>query len=104
LEQLFPDTALIVVVAVVNHEAPQMSGTLRTASTVLGVGAGVATAEEIAKAASAAAVDGREIVGILVADPEPTDQTTGGVPQVGRAAAQRRIPTRITGIPTETRR
>ena len=103
LDNLPSDATLVVVVVVVDSTRPQMPGTLRTASTLLGVTAGVATAEELARAATGAAADGGEIVGILVADPDPTDQTTGSVPVLGRPT-RRRIPTRITGVPTETRR
>ena len=35
-----------------------------------------------------AAVDGREVAGILVADPESTDRTTGRIPQLSTAATQ----------------
>jgi hypothetical protein len=47
--------------------------------------------------------DGCEITGILVADPEPTDHTTGRVPQVSRPA-RRRQPTRLKGVTTEITR
>lgn len=76
-----PDAVLTVVVAVVDDQTPRMPETIRTTSTVLGVSAGAATADQLARAASSAAADGREIAGILVADPEPTDRTTGRIPQ-----------------------
>ena len=60
---------------------------MRTTATVLGVSAGAATAEQLARVAVSAAVDGREIVGILVADPEPADNTTGRIPQLATAGA-----------------
>jgi hypothetical protein len=47
--------------------------------------------------------DGRELTVILVADPEPTDHTTGRIPQLSRPA-QRRLPTRLKGMKTEIRR
>ncbi len=98
-------TALIVVAAVVNEQTPRLPGlpdTTRTAAMLLGVSAGAATAEQLARAAASAATDGREIVGILVADPEPTDKTTGQIPQL--AQPMRRRPTRLSGITTEIRR
>jgi capsular polysaccharide biosynthesis protein len=98
-----PDTALVVVVAVVDGKEPKMPDTLRTSATALGVSAGAATAEQLARAAVAAAADGREITGILVADPEPTDQTTGRIPHLVRPA-RRRVPNRLRGIVTEIRR
>ena len=98
-----PDAALTVVVAVVDGRSPRMPDTMRTTATVLGVSAGAATAEQLARVAVSAAADGRDIAGILVADPDPADQTTGRLPQLARPA-QRRMPTRMTGITTEIRR
>jgi len=63
----------------------------------------VATAEELARVAMSAAVSGRDIAGILVADPEPTDRTTGRVARLPRAT-HRRLPTRLMGITTEIKR
>jgi hypothetical protein len=95
--------ALTVVVAVVDGEAPSVAATMRTATTVLGVSAGAVTAEQLARVAASAAADGREIAGILVADPDPADRTTGRLPQLMQPA-QRKMPTRITGIQTEAKR
>ena len=95
--------AFVVVVTVVDGGAPRMPDTVRTAATVLGVTAGAATAEQLARAATAAAADGREIAGILVADPEPGDQTTGRIPHLA-SAVRRRMPTRDNDVPTESRR
>jgi len=98
-----PDTALTVVAAVVDRNSPQMPETMRTAATVLGVSAGAATAEQLARAAMAAATDGRNVVGILVADPEPTDRTSGLIPQLPRPA-NRGLATRLKGMTTEIKR
>jgi len=97
------DAALMVVVAVVDSQAPRVPDTARTTTTVLGVSAGAATAEQLARVAVNAAAHGREIVGILVADPEPADKTTGQIPQLTRPA-RRRLPTRLSGITTEITR
>jgi capsular polysaccharide biosynthesis protein len=86
--------ALTVVVATVDGKAPDLTGTMRTTATVLGVSAGGTTAEQLARVAVNAARDGREITGILVADPDPTDPTTGSVPQTDRPT-HRRMPTRL---------
>ena len=94
---------LTVIVTVVDEQTPRVAEMTRTTLAVLGVSAGVATAEDLARAAASAADRGRPIAGILVADPDPADHTTGRIPQLARPAAQRR-PTRLTGIPTETRR
>jgi capsular polysaccharide biosynthesis protein len=98
-----PDTALVIVVAVVDSRAPKMPDTMRTNATVIGVSAGSATAEQLARAAVAAGADGREITGILVADPDPADQTTGRIPQLAQSA-RGTLPNRMRGVVTEIKR
>jgi len=93
--------ALTIVSAVVDDQASQVGQVMRTTATVLGVSAGVATAEQLARVAISAASDGRDIGGIVVADPDSADQTTGRLPEPSRPT-QRRLPTRRTG--TVTRR
>jgi capsular polysaccharide biosynthesis protein len=95
--------ALTVVIGVVNGENPKVANTVRAATTVLAVSAGSATGEQLARVATSAAVAGRDIAWILVADPDPADQTTGRMPQVGRPA-DGRIPRRVVTVPTENRR
>ena len=90
--------AFVVVVAVVDSQEPHIPDTVRTAATVLGVSAGGATAEQLARAATVAAVDGRDIDGILVANPDPDDQTSGRIPRL--MPMRRALPTRINGRPT----
>ena len=90
-------------VAVVDGQTPQVADTMRTTATVLGVSAGAATAEQLARVAASAAADGRDITGILVADPDPADHTTGRLPELARPA-HRKMPTRVTSTSTETRR
>jgi capsular polysaccharide biosynthesis protein len=97
------DVTLVVVVAVVDGKNPQMPDTMHTTATLLGVSAGAATADQLARVAVSAGSDGREITGILVADPDSADATTGRLPQLGRRG-HRRMPTRMTGITTEIRR
>lgn len=96
-------TVLTVLVATVDGHTPQMPDTMPSAAAVLGVSSGSATAEQLARIAVSAAVDGREIVGILVADPDPTDITTGQVPQLA-PLIRHRLPTRLTGMTTEIRK
>ena len=98
-----PRAALSVVVATVDGDAPRVADTMRAAVTVLGVSAGAATADQLARIAASAAADGRHISGILVADPDPADNTTGRLPQLARPG-QRRMPTRLTGTARETKR
>jgi capsular polysaccharide biosynthesis protein len=93
---------LAIVVAVVDGQSPQVAGLMRTTATVLGVTAGAVTAEQLARVAASAAADGRHLAGILVADPDPADRTTGRIPQLARPT-QRRMPTRISGMSTKVR-
>jgi capsular polysaccharide biosynthesis protein len=93
---------LTIVVTVVDSNTPRMPGTIRTAAAVLAVSAGAATAEQLARAAVCAAVDGRDVVGILVADPERTDRSTGRIPRLVQPS-RRRMPTRLNGFSTEIR-
>jgi capsular polysaccharide biosynthesis protein len=98
-----PDGELTVVVAVVESRSPKMPDVMQTAATVLGVSSGAATAEQLARVAISADASGRGITGFLIANPEPTDHTTGRAPQVSRPL-QRRLPTRLAGMTTEIRR
>jgi capsular polysaccharide biosynthesis protein len=95
--------ALTVFVAVVDGRTPQPPHTMPASTTLLGVSAGAATAEQIARVAVNAAADGRGIAGILVADPEPADHTSGLVPQLAQPR-RHRLPTRLSGTTTEIRR
>jgi capsular polysaccharide biosynthesis protein len=97
-----PGVGLTVVVAVVDGKVPRVADTMHTVATVLGVSAGAATAEQLARVAISAAMSGRDIAGILVADPDPADHTTGRVPRPARQGL-RTVPTRMTGATTETR-
>jgi capsular polysaccharide biosynthesis protein len=97
------NAALTVVVVVVDSQTPQVTGTITTTATVIGVSAGGATAQQLARVATSVAADGREIAGILVADPEPTDHTTGRIPQPLRPA-QHRVLARPKDTITEIKR
>jgi capsular polysaccharide biosynthesis protein len=97
------DATLAVIVGVVDGRNPQIPDTMRTTTTLLGVSAGAATADQLARVAVSADSGDREITGILVADPDSADATTGRLPHLGRRAG-RRPPTRVTGIATEIRR
>lgn len=97
----WPQAVLTVVVAVVDDRHPQVAGTMRANATVLGVSAGAVTAAQLARFSASAASVGRRCAGILVADPDPTDPTTGRHPQLARPD---QMPTRITGTPLVTRR
>ena len=98
-----PGAALTIVVAVVDAQTPKVADTMHATTTVLGVSAGATTAGQLARAASSAAADGREIDGILVADPEPTDHTTGRNPEPP-GPMQPKVPGRLRSLGTEIRR
>jgi len=95
------DAALIVVVTVLDSRAPLMPQTVATDTTVLGVSAGGTTADQLARAAVAADADGREVSGILVADPDPADQSSGRTTRL--LAPRRQLPSRVHDVPTEAR-
>ncbi len=98
-----PGAALTIVVAVVDAQAPKVADTMHATTTVISVSAGAATSGQLARAASSAAADGREIDGILVADPEPTDHTTGRNPEAP-GPMQPKAPGRLRSLTTEIRR
>lgn len=91
-----PDAMLTIMVAVVDGQTPRVADTTQGSVGVLGVSAGAATAGQLARVAASAAADGLEISGILVADPDPGDSTTGLAPDVSRPS-RRNKPTRLTG-------
>jgi capsular polysaccharide biosynthesis protein len=95
------DAELAIVVAVVDGRAPQFTGMVRTTATVLGVTAGAATAEQLARVAASAAADSRQLVGILVANSDPTDHTTGRLAQLAQPTRQT-ASKHTTGTTTET--
>ena len=99
----WPVTALTVVVAVVDVRSPKAADAMDVTSTVLGVSAGTATADQLARVATSVAADGREIVGVFVADPDPADRTSGRIPQLPQPV-ERSLSTRLRGITTELKR
>jgi capsular polysaccharide biosynthesis protein len=88
--------ALSIHLVVVDRDAPHLAGTERTTNTIVALSAGVATAEELARLAVAAAADDRTIDGVVVTDPDPTDRTIGRVSQSMRRSNSR-LPTLLTG-------
>ncbi|HXL93179.1 MAG TPA: Wzz/FepE/Etk N-terminal domain-containing protein [Streptosporangiaceae bacterium] len=97
------DATFLVVVIVVDGKNPRVPDTISTDTTVLGVSAGSATAEQLVLAAANAAIAGRETDGILLADPEPTDRTTGRVSYLPRKARRSRSVLR-NGVISESSR
>jgi capsular polysaccharide biosynthesis protein len=86
-----------VVLAVIDREEPTLVHLPRTAVTVLAVSAGAATAEDLARAAVIADETGRLLAGVVVADPDAMDRTTGRLLQHERAQ-QASLPSRLTGV------
>lgn len=85
----YAPAALTVIVEVVDSREPRFSHRSRASATVLGVTAGAATAEQLARVAVGVAADGREITGALVANPLPSDRTTGSLPQLSQPQRRR---------------
>lgn len=96
------DAALTVVVVVVDDQVPEIPDTMGTTATVIGVSAGAVTADQLARTAVVAAAGGREITGMLVADPDSADRTNGRIPRSDQPV--RRKPYRLDGMVTEIRR
>jgi hypothetical protein len=90
-----PGAALTVIVTTVDDAAPRVSEAVRAHATVLAVSPRVATPEQLARVAASAADAGGNVVGIMVANPEPDDATTGFAPAMGRQP--RALPTRMNG-------
>ena len=97
-----PGGTLTIAVVVVDADKPKIPDAMRTTATVLGISAANATADQLARVAVIAAADGREISGILVADPEPTDRTSGHLPRHSQPARRRQVRPRL--VTTEIRR
>ena len=100
----YPGALLAVVVGVADPDKPEVAAMMRTTATVIGVTAGGVTADQLARVAVSIAADDRDVAGILVANPDPVDQTTGRMPQLVRMTPQQVIPTRVTGKVTEAKR
>lgn len=81
-----PAEKLVIVVAVADGEESQLDETTPTTTAVLGVSAGAATAEQLARLAMAATAHGGELTGLFVADPEAADRTSGRFPRPARRA------------------
>lgn len=88
---------MTVVLAVLDRNEPHLHAEPRTAATVLALASGTATNEELARAAVTADDAGSRIEGVLVADPDNLDRTTGRLLQHERAQ-QVPLPTRMPGV------
>jgi capsular polysaccharide biosynthesis protein len=97
---------LVVLLLAVDAKEAQFPQAMPTSSTLVGVSSGGATAEQLARIATAAAADGRDIGGILVADPELADHTTGRTGPSSRSARRgRQLASAYPDwVPTKSRR
>jgi capsular polysaccharide biosynthesis protein len=87
---------LVVHIAVVDRQRPDLALGVGTAVVLLAVTAGAATAEDLARVALAADDAGHQITYVIVVDPDPLDHTTGRLLPAERAA-QVSIPSLMTG-------
>jgi capsular polysaccharide biosynthesis protein len=90
------DIDLTVVLVVVDRRKPELVDIPETAVTIMAVSSGAATAQELALAAVTVDDVGNLIDGIVVADPDNLDRTTGRMLQTERVQ-QVSLPTRLTG-------
>jgi capsular polysaccharide biosynthesis protein len=86
---------LTVVVCVVDGRTPRVADMMPTTATLLAVSAGAATSEQLSRVAARCTAAGRRVAGVVVADPDSADQTTGGRPQ-RPGSATLVLPTRVT--------
>jgi capsular polysaccharide biosynthesis protein len=95
-------SALTIHLVVVDRDAPRLDGSERTTNTIVALSSGTVTAEELARLAVAAAANDRNIDGLVVTDPDPTDRTIGRVSQATRRKSSR-LPTLLTGTARRTK-
>jgi hypothetical protein len=88
---------LTIILVVVDRRQPDLGEAPTTAATVLSVAAATATEQELARVAVAVDDAGRRIDGVVVADPDRTDRTSGRRTMDERAR-QVALPMRLTGI------
>ena len=88
---------LTIMLVVVNRRQPDLRDVPSSAATILSVAAGTATEQELARVAIAVDDTGRRIDGIVVADPDRTDRTSGRHTMEERSRRPA-IPVRLTGM------
>ncbi len=87
---------LTITLIVVDRRRPDLADTPLSAATILSVAAGTATEQELARVAVAVDDAGRRIDGVVVADPDPTDLTSGRHTMEERSR-RLPVPVRLTG-------
>lgn len=88
---------LTVEIVVVDRRHPQFVALDSNAVTILAVSSSSATAEDLARTAVAAYEAGGRISGVIVADPDALDRTTGRM-LLQQRSEQVQLPTRVTGL------
>jgi hypothetical protein len=89
--------ALTIMLVVVNRRQPDLRDVPNSAATILSVAAGTASEQELARVAIAVDDAGRRIDGIVVADPDRTDRTSGRH-TLDERSRRPAIPVRLTGM------
>ena len=92
-----PAADLTIVLALVDPDEPSLDGVQSTEVTVLALAPGISSREQLAQLAVAVDDAGRRIDGLVVADPDPADRTTGRR-TLDERARQAPLPLRVTGI------
>jgi len=92
---------LTIFLVVVERRLPYLGDMQASDATILSVAAGSATEQELARVAVAVDDAGRQIDGIVVADPDQTDRTSGRH-TIAERSSWPTLPTRLTGIPSTT--
>jgi capsular polysaccharide biosynthesis protein len=88
---------LTIILVVVDRGQPNLGDTSASAATILSVASGTATEQELARVAVAVDDTGRRIDGIVVADPDQSDNTSGRHTMDERSRRPA-LPVRLTGI------
>lgn len=98
-----PAQTMTVGVDVLDGKAPRVADAAAADVAVLAVTARAVTSEQLTRVVASAASAGRTIVGVLLVNSDPGDQTTGRQPRLARSQ-QQRMPTRMHGGMTESTR
>ena len=88
---------LLIYVTVLDRGKPSLGDAPVSEATILSVAVGTATEQELARVAIAVDDVGRRIDGIVVADPDQTDRTTGRH-TLDERSLRPALPTRLTGV------
>jgi capsular polysaccharide biosynthesis protein len=88
---------LTIILVVVDRKQPDLGDAPASEATILAVAAGTATEQELARVALAVDDSGRSIDGIVVADPDRIDRTSGRHTMDERSSRPA-LPVRLTGV------